>query len=74
MKEYDRVKLLAEKDRYAKEGVHKGMTGWICDPNKVNGTWLVCFDEDKYCQKFPLLSILESDLKVIYSFDPGDLT
>ncbi len=25
MKEYDRVELIVEKEKYAKEGVHKGM-------------------------------------------------
>lgn len=73
MKEYDRVKLLVEKDCYAKEGVHKDMTGWVCDPNTISGTWLICFDEEKYFHKFPVLSVAEADLKVIYSFDPQDV-
>ena len=34
MKEYDRVRLLVEKERYAEEGVHKGMDGWICYDQK----------------------------------------
>ena len=45
VKEYDRVELIVEKERYAKEGVHKGMDGIICDPQKVNDTWLVSFDQ-----------------------------
>ena len=45
MKEYSRVRLIVEKERYAKDGVHNGMYGWICDPRKINGQWLVCFDQ-----------------------------
>lgn len=29
MKEYDRVRLIVEKEKYAEDGVHKGMDGWI---------------------------------------------
>ena len=29
MKEYDRVKLIVEKECYAKHGVHKGMDGFV---------------------------------------------
>ena len=29
MKEYDRVVLTVEKEKYAKEGVHRGMSGII---------------------------------------------
>lgn len=32
VKEYDHVELLVEKERYAQYGVHKGMSGIICDP------------------------------------------
>lgn len=45
MKEYDRVRLLVEKERYAEEGVHKGMDGWICNEQRCEGSWLVCFDQ-----------------------------
>ena len=45
MKEYDRVELMVDKEKYAKEGVRKGMNGWICDPRKIDGLWLVCFVE-----------------------------
>ena len=65
MKEYDRVELIAEKEKYAKEGVHKGMDGWICDPRNINGQWLVCFDNEIIFNEFPIIPILEEDLKVI---------
>ena len=35
MKEYDRVVLTVEKEKYAKEGVHRGMSGIICDPRQI---------------------------------------
>ena len=44
MKEYDRVRLIVEKEKYAEDGVHKGMDGWICDPRNIDGQWLVSFD------------------------------
>lgn len=44
MQEYDRVKLIVEKEKYAKYGVHKGMDGWICDARSIYGQWLVSFD------------------------------
>ena len=32
MKMMDCVELIVEKTKYAKEGVHKGMQGVICEP------------------------------------------
>lgn len=65
MKEYDRVELIVEKDRYAKEGVHKGMDGIICDPHKVNGTWLVSFDQYGNLPEIACISVKEEDLRII---------
>ena len=45
MKMLDPVKVLVEKDGYAKEGVHKGMYGWICDDSVMDGCWLVNFPQ-----------------------------
>lgn len=66
MKEYDRVKLIAEKDKYAKEGVHKDMDGWICDPRNINGQWLVCFDQYGDLPNIATIPIKEKDLEVIW--------
>ena len=66
MKEYDGVRLIVEKEQYAKHGVHKGMRGWICDGAFVNGTWLVSFDEPGYFDEDPTISVKETDLEVIY--------
>ena len=65
MKEMDCVEVIVEKEKYVKDGVHKGMQGWICDPDCINGTWLVnvpqCGEKDDIAE----ISILEEDLKVI---------
>lgn len=64
MKKYDRVKLTVEKEKYAKEVVHKGMDGWICDPRNIDGQWLVCFDDDEMFE-IATLPIKEEDLELI---------
>ncbi len=65
MKEYDRVKLTVEKEKYTIDGAHKGMVGWICDPRNINGQWLVCFDECDLPQ-FPTIPVKEKDLEVVW--------
>jgi len=65
VKEYDRVELIVKKDRYAKEGVHKGMDGIICDPHKVNDTWLVSFDQYGNLPEIACISVKEEDLRII---------
>ena len=37
MKEMDCVEVIIEKEKYAKERVHEGMQGWICDPRMIGG-------------------------------------
>lgn len=66
MKEYDRVRLIVEKEKYAKEGAHKGMDGWICDPRNINGQWLVCFDDDEMFE-ITTLPVKEEDLELVRS-------
>ena len=65
MQEMDRVEVIVEKETYAKEGVHKGMQGWICDPQFVNGTWLVDFPQWGEKDDIAMISILETDLKLL---------
>ena len=65
MKEYDSVKLIVEKEKYAKEGAHKGMIGWICDGRVINGQRLVCFDGGEV-SPFPILPVKEYDLEVVW--------
>lgn len=69
MKEYDRVMLINEREAYIKEGVRKGMDGWICDPRKIEGTWLVCFDQEGELPNIATIEVLEEDLKVIRESD-----
>ncbi|MBR1954336.1 MAG: hypothetical protein IKC58_01195 [Clostridia bacterium] len=64
MKEYDRVELVVDREKYTKQQVFKGMEGWICDPRKIEGKWLVCFDLADHLPEYPIISVLEEDLKV----------
>lgn len=65
MKEYDYVRLLVGKERYAKNGVHKDMTGWICDPRIIDDQHLVSF-EDEYGGEIACIPIKEDDLEVFW--------
>ncbi len=65
MKEMDCVEVIIEKEKYAKEGVHKGMQGWICDPRTIDGTWLVNFPQCGEKRDIATLDIKEEDLKLI---------
>ncbi len=65
MKEMDCVEVIIEKDAYAKEGVHKGMQGWICDPRNIDGFWLVDFPQCGEKGDIAMIPIREEDLKQI---------
>ena len=65
MKEMDTVEVIVEKEEYVEDGVHKGMQGWICDPRKVNGTWLINFPRYGEKSDIATISIKETDLKQI---------
>ena len=41
----DHVEVIVEKEMYARDGVHKGMQGWITEPENINGYWLVNFPQ-----------------------------
>ena len=69
MKEMDCVEVIVEKECYAKEGVHKGMQGWICDPNNIDGSWLINFPQYGEKQDIATIDIEETDLKLIQSMD-----
>ena len=45
MKMMDCVEVIVEKEQYAKDGVHKGMYGWICLEQRVQNYWLVNFPQ-----------------------------
>ncbi|MCM1194777.1 MAG: hypothetical protein NC332_02465 [Firmicutes bacterium] len=65
MKEYDRVVVTVEKEKYVCDGVHKGMEGWICDARIIYNQRLVCFDGGEV-NPFPIIPIKEEDLKVVW--------
>ena len=65
MKMMDCVEVTVEKDRYAKDGVHKGMQGWICLDDCVNGYWLVNFPQCGEKADIAEISVNEEDMKLI---------
>lgn len=62
MKMMDCVEVIVEKEEYAKDGVHKGMQGWICLEDNSNGTWLVNFPQYGEKDDIAEIPIKESDL------------
>ncbi|MBQ8648818.1 MAG: hypothetical protein IJ470_01965 [Clostridia bacterium] len=62
MKEMDCIEVTVEKERYAKEGVHKGMQGWICDERNIDSSWLVNFPQYGEKNDIATISIDEKDM------------
>ena len=69
MKEMDIVEIIVEKKKYADEGVHKGMQGWICHNRCSGGYWLVNFPQYGEKDDIATTSILECDMKKIPGMD-----
>ncbi len=69
MKMMDCVEVIVEKDKYAKDGVHKGMQGWICLEDNSNETWLVNFSQYGEKDDIAEISVKEEDLKLIPKMD-----
>lgn len=69
MKYMDTVELIIEKDKYAREGLHKGMQGWICNEEKINDSWLVNFPQCGEKEDIATLGIKETDLKEIQTLN-----
>ncbi len=69
MKEMDCVEVIVEKEKYTKEGVHKGMQGWICLDDCTGGYWLVCFPQYGEKNNIATISIHEEDMKEIPRMD-----
>ena len=65
MKMMDCVEVMVEKEEYAKDGVHKGMQGWICLEQSTKGYCLVNFTQYGEKDDIAEIDILEEDLKVI---------
>lgn len=69
MEMMDRVEVIAEKEEYAREGIHKGMQGWICDSHRLNNAWLVNFPAFGPEADLAEAPILEEDLMKIPAMD-----
>lgn len=69
MKEMDCVEVIVEKECYVEDGVHKGMQGWICYDNCVNGYWLVNFPQYGEKDDIATISVKETDLKLFPRMD-----
>lgn len=65
MKMLDCVEVVVEKDKYVKEGVHKGMQGVIWEANCKNGAWVVLIPQCGEKEDIADLYIEEKDLKLI---------
>ena len=70
MKEYDDVLLIAEKECYAKYGVHKGMQGIVCYPKNVEGYTLVEFPLYADGGYIAAIAVRDEDLDAITAVDP----
>ena len=57
MKMMDCVEVIVEKEKYARDGVHKGMQGWIC------------LEERGEKDDIATISIREEDMKVVPTMD-----
>lgn len=65
MKLMDCVEVIVEKNKYAKEGVHKGMQGVILEPESKDGAWVVLFPQYGEKEDIADLYISEEDLRVL---------
>ena len=73
MRELDYVEVIVEKEKYAKEGVHKGMRGTILDPRNIEGCWLVYFSDPVTHADTIGIPIKEIDLKIIQPYEDQPL-
>ena len=63
------VEVITEKETYAKDGVHKGMQGWITEPENINGYWLVNFPQCGEKNDIATIPVREEDVKVVKILD-----
>ena len=69
MEMMDCVEVIVEKDRYVRDGVHKGMQGWICDDRCIQNCWLVNFPQYGEKDDIATISVSEDDIKLIFGMD-----
>ena len=65
MRYMDCVEVIVEKNKYASEGVHKGMQGWICDERNIENCWLVNFPLYGEKDDVATIAIQEEDLHLL---------
>ena len=65
MIEYDGIKLIVEKECYAKYGAHKGMTGTILHPICRGGSWVVYIERTIIGEDDIDLSVHEDDMEIV---------
>ena len=72
MKEYDKVELISDKQKFKDLGLEKGRTGTILGP-KRHGYWYVVFDGEVFQDEDGIWSttdidaaVLDEDVKVIW--------
>lgn len=65
MKMMDCIEIIVEKEKYAKNGIHKGMQGWICLDDCTDGYWLVNFPQCGEKDDVAEISINEKDMITI---------
>ena len=59
------VEVIVEKEKYAKDGVHKGMQGVIWLEDCINGEWDVCFPQCGEKPDIAEISIAEEDMVLL---------
>ncbi len=69
MKYLDCVEVIVEKEKYAKEGVHKGMQGVIWLEKSRNDEWDVYFPQYGEKPDIAEISMAEEDIKQIPRMD-----
>ena len=65
MKYLDCVEITVEKEKYAKDGVHKGMQGVIWLEESINGEWDVYFPGYGENPDIAEISVKESDMALL---------
>ena len=61
----DNVEVIVEKEKYTRDGVHKGMQGWITEPENISGYWLVNFPQCGEKNDIATIPVMEEDMKVV---------
>ena len=72
LKEYDSVELIIDRECYAKDGVYKGMQGWICFEKMNKDSSLVNFPCYGDHPDIATISVRDEDLRIITKDEADD--